>query len=146
MSETENHEVEMTDDQILEHNQKIRMRLVKDLTKDGMPTDKDDKYILLGSLKDMDKQVIDKKRVAIEDKNANIANTVAAAVTKIADLVDGGDPFRRKNAGVIPETEKDKLPDYTPLPGETEVGITNENYESFMLVNGKNANQSVGIE
>lgn len=130
---------ELEDDKILENSQKIRNELVKSIIKDGMPTDKDDKYILLGALKDMDKQVIDKKKVAIEDKNANVAGVIAEAVSKISQLVDGGDPFKRPGSGQIPSLDNTLIPEYSPVDGEMEVGITNDNYDNFMSHNGKNS-------
>lgn len=137
MSENTDVNIEMTDDWILENSQQVRKKLVDSLIKGGeMPTDKDDKYILLGALKDMDKQVIDKKRVAIEDKAANTASIVAEAVSKIADMVDG-DPFKRKNAGEKPTTDRSRIPEHIPVPGETDVGITNETFDDFMSEHGK---------
>lgn len=136
----------LSDDQILEHNQRIRKQIVDKIIEKEIPSDADTQYVLLSALKDMDKQVIDKKRVAIDDKNANVANIVAAAVVKISGLMDGADPFKRQSAGLLPETDLAKLPGYEPLPGELDVGITNETYDDFMGRHGKASNRDVGIE
>ena len=136
----------LSDDQILENSQRIRKQIVDKIVEKDIPTDADTQYVLLSALKDMDKQVIDKKRVAIEDKNSNVASVVAAAVLKISNLMDGADPFKRQSAGLLPQTEIDRLPGYEALPGELEVGVTNQTYDDFMSVNGKGANRNTGIE
>lgn len=141
MSENTQEVTVLTDDQILENSQIVRKKLVDSLIKDGqMPTDTDDKYVLLGALKDMDKQVIDKRRVAIEDKAANSASVVADAVSKISTLLDG-DPFKRKGSGEAPVADDSKIPDYTPVPGETAIGITSETFDDFMGKHGKSSKQ-----
>lgn len=137
---------ELTDDFILMNSQLVRKKLVDELVKDGkVPTDNDSQYVLLSALKDMDKQVIDKRRAAIEDKNTNVAKVVADAVTKIAGMFAGNDPFKRRGVGEIPVVERDRIPEYIPAPGETEIGLTSDNYDGFMSKNGK-ASRQAGIE
>lgn len=135
MSDVENEVLD--DDKILNENQKIRKEIITTITKYGIPEDKDSQYVLLTTLKDMDKQVVDKKRLSIDDKNSNIALTVAKAVNTITELFEHEDPFKRQSNGVVPILDKEKVPEYTPALGEMEQGISNETYENFMSIHGK---------
>lgn len=135
----------LTDDQLLEHNQRLRKKIADTITKNGVPEDGDSQYVLLTTLKDMDKQIIDKKRVAIDDKNANVANIVAEAVIKISNVFDNVDPFKRVSAAAPPVIEHDKIPEYEPVNGEMDIGIVTETFDEFMTVHGKNSKKA-GIE
>lgn len=145
MSEVENVDVVLTDDQILEHNQILRKKIVDKIVKNGVPEDQDSQYVLLTTLKDLDKQIIDKKRVAIEDKNSNVANIVAEAVVKIGNIFDNSDPFKRQNYGNIPVINPALIPESHPVIGEMEIGVTSETFDEFMGVHGK-ASKKTSIE
>jgi hypothetical protein len=122
---------------LLDSNQRTRKKIIEALTKDSIPTDKDTCGILLQSMKDMDKQIIDKKRVAIENKNSDVAGLVAEVAARIARMHNGVDPLSNAGKGIIPEPDLTLIPEYIPIPGETEIGITSENFDTFMAVHGK---------
>lgn len=137
----------MSDDSLLELTQTIRKEIITDLTPNGkMPIDNKERLALLATLNDMDKQVVNKKRLSIDSKAADNAQLVADAVTRITDMFDGRDPYKRVDGlGSIPMPDSNLIPECIPVPGETDQDLSNETYDSFEARHAKPKRTS-GIE
>ena len=128
---------------ILLEKKQFRKRIIKEITETKIPTEVNELYVLLTAMKDMDKQVMDKRKINIDSKNSEMATVVADAVSNISKVLNSSDPLSRENAGNIPITEKDRLPDYVPVPGETDIGTSTETYDVFMSKNKKSKEKPV---
>lgn len=122
------------DDAALEYTLGARMDLARKLlSQPPETTDPKDISNALKALDGIDKQVINKKRLVLEDK---AANENAKAARLIADVLRGVQGARPYESPVPVEREIPMLPDFDePLqlvPGETDINAQQGSYEEFM--------------
>lgn len=124
------------DDDVLAFAQEQRKKLVDVLTDEGMPTTRDDREVLLAVLGQMSGTAIQKKRLGV-DEAANDNNKIAmTAINNVLAHFGERNPFRNEKPVNVPskviDVDVGRLPDAAAAPGETEVGIVQQNYDNFM--------------
>lgn len=131
----------MKDEDSLNYTQNIRKRVVEDLIQGGkMPSDPKDRAQLLATLDGMDRQVLTKQKIKIEEKSADADRLAAEVMAAIVAQTRGRSPFERPviEGQVVqprlgaPVLDTSKIPKFEPVPGETDVGIADMNCETFM--------------
>lgn len=111
----------------LEDTQQLRLRIVKELTKDGIPDNKDDRHFLLEAMKDIDKSVYTKTRIKVSNKAADEQKSSNAI---IAELLKRHTVTPSNVVGVIPVLDAHhRVTD--SVDGETTIGVENLIHESF---------------
>lgn len=75
--------VDEVDRNRLERLQVVRETIINDLTKEGIPSSKDDRAFLLETMKDMDKSVIGKARIKVSDKTADNLKNASALIAEV---------------------------------------------------------------
>jgi len=128
-----------SDEDLLKFTQGVRKRFIADITKDGFPNDPKEQRILLQSLSDMDKQSLGNKAIGASEKQSESDSLVARALSQLGSHFGTTNPFEGKGVE-IPKLENGKLPDIDLAPGETTVGLANDNYNDFM----KNYDEDAG--
>ena len=126
--------VPMTEDEILEYTRSVRMRAVNQLTAEGVPTGNQEAMdVIFKSLDGLDRSAIATKRIKVDEKqganNAALLQSVVAAVLtsdrKTNFRVEN--PVTNHSAPALPET----LEDISLVPGETDVGLSQDTIEEF---------------
>lgn len=124
-------------DQVLEYTQKKRVRVVNEINK-KLHQIEDPAMInaMLKGLGDMDKAVVQRRRVGIDEELAKTAEAQARDTAGLLNAISSR-AFMRVDpteAG-IPPRERPKLPDDIGgpelVPGEIEVGTQNLTYDDF---------------
>ncbi len=136
-------ELPSSKDAILALNQKIRYQMVLALTDNGTtaPDTKDEIASLSMVLNDMDRQVLTLKRMETDERIGG--NMAAALLGEISELTSGSNIFKADTPTKTDRADnfdKSRIPTKTPVEGETEVGIKEENYQTFMDDYQKNKN------
>lgn len=125
----------LSDEEALRYTQRMRHRLVEDICADGkMPTDPKDRATMLMALDGMDRQALTNKRIAGDAAGNEATRLVGQALNKLFEKVGNRSPFEKPVEGgrVIEELMPDTfVEDLNVVPGETEVGLANLDYESF---------------
>lgn len=131
MSELQTQPIEQkeisVDDRRLESAQAVRHDIVNALTTDqagnkAIPTDKDSVYMILTALKDSDSSIYKKKRLVVDEVNAESDRMAAETMNKMF----GADVARRQPAGsapgapVAPRAVGEQLPDFNVAQTVTE--------------------------
>ena len=111
----------------LKDTQALRLRIVKELTKQGIPETKDDRNFLLETMKDIDKSVYTKTRIKVSNKAVDEqkdSNKIIAELLKRHTVgTSSGDV-------VIPVLDAShKVSDM--VEGETMIGLEVLTYDSF---------------
>lgn len=125
-----------TEDQDLQFAQGVRKKLVGDLTKTGMPQDKESRMILLQALDGMDRSALGRKRIKVEE---DAGKNQAQFSGVIADLLRQQNP----NAAVIASQASgavsrpapvlgSEVPDPILVEGETSTANSQLTYDSFI--------------
>ena len=127
----------LTDDDILAFTQRKRKELVNHITSEGMPSDPKDRATLLQALSDMDTTAVNNKKLGAQQKTAEADRVASMAIERFFDSMGNRNPFKGNAEGIDPATvvrsvDENQLPSPDAAPGETDTGISNENYESFM--------------
>lgn len=131
---------EMSDEEIVSYTQRTRKKLVDHITGCGnnLPTDKGEQMVLLAALGDMDRTALGKMKIGAKERQGAADSAAAALITKLFTTYGSTSPFEKKD-GVIegevvktPQLDDTSLPPLQTVPGETEVGLSTENYEQFM--------------
>lgn len=119
--------VDEVDRNRLERLQVIRETIISDLTKDGIPSNKDDRAFLLETMKDVDKSVIGKARIKVSDKTADSLKNASALIAEVLSRHTAPEAGSRLSA---PELDPDyKLDDLNI--GETDADNVLD-YKGFM--------------
>lgn len=124
-----------TDDDIIARNQGIRRRLVDHLTEGGkIPEDTKEKYVLLQALADGDRTAIQNKKIGSSEKQGAADRQAALIIAKMSKGFGTRSPFEREGDAPTETRTLDssKIPDVTLVPGETEIGLPTDNFDSFM--------------
>jgi hypothetical protein len=107
--------------EVLQKTQSVRMRIVDNITKEGIPTAKEDLDILNKTLDSLDKAVIAKKRLSIDENNSN--NEQEASRLLATMLAQYQNPKLEKVMDNRNVEMKGSLRDSEVLPDETYVGV-----------------------
>lgn len=122
------------DDALLQYSQKVRLGFVRHVTAQGtaMPDDPKLCTVMLKALADIDKQVISRKRLVVEEngnkENAHAISEMASKILQIAQTQAAPPAPTERREVVLDETGMDPL---KVVEGETTVGLANENWEGF---------------
>lgn len=125
----------MTDDEYLRFTQRTRKQLIGEMVEGGFPTDPKDRIVLLSAMADMDRTALGNKRIGASEKQAAADALVAQAIAKISHQFGRVNPFEGNEDSVVstvPQPDHTRLPDIEVVPGETDIGICNENYKTLM--------------
>ena len=132
----------LQDDDILNFTQGIRKDFVDELVKPGLPSDKDDRGLLLELLKDMDRTSLGRMKMNVKERELDMAAQTQMALERITRQFGERSPFLAKDpsekldATVIeqaaPHLNNNELPELTLVEGETLVGVEEIRYDSFM--------------
>ena len=135
----------MTEDQVLQFTQSKRKLIVDAVMINGqVPADNKERYVLLMALSDMDKQAVNIKKIGAKERSGEADRQAAMVIARMNTQLDGRDPFKRQpiegsfTRVSAPVLDDSSLPALELAPGETEIGISHENYDSFIArVEGK---------
>lgn len=128
------------DNDTLNYTQKVRQMVVSDLITGGMPKDPKDRAQLLAALDGMDRQVLTKQKIKVDEKVADADRHAATILAQVLAQTHGRSPYERPviEGEVItpalpgPTVDLSKLPEFEPVPGETDIGTADMNCETFM--------------
>lgn len=123
----------LSNEEMLNYSQKIRKGLVSEMTRQGMPVDKDERSSLLQALRDMDQTSVNRLRLDV-DKENNAGNRAAQ---EIVNRLYQANPYGlRARPGEerddVPEPRLDDLPELEFTEGEKEVGLITETASDFL--------------
>lgn len=132
---------DMTGEEILSYTQRVRLSLINKITNGGesMPEDPKDRMALLSTLDGIDRQELGKLKIDAKQNNSATERLVAAALTNLIGAgLNGRNPFlhEEKEGAPAPVREAPTMPEaivqeLTLVPGETRVGLQNENLATF---------------
>lgn len=131
----------MDDDEVLRFTQQTRKGLVDALTNEGkaIPADNKDRMILLETLKHMDQQSLTKKRLVGDAKNAESDRAAALIALRLFQQIGTKNPFEKRDAepGRVIDMPDTLLENVEPVPGEMEIGLSSETYDTFTASRGE---------
>lgn len=119
---------------VIETTQNLRLALVQQMIKEGLPTDRREIRMLAEILRDTDTNALTAKKLNNEEKAINQASAVAKNIADIAAAVgQGKNPFAAPNAvRQIPIDDSNRLPVIDLVPGQTTQGVEKLAYEDFV--------------
>lgn len=122
------------DDAVLDFTQGIRRQMVTALMPEGkVPTDKEGAQILLGTLNDMDRQVVNLKRIKVDEKANDNTAMANAIIADVINRVGGQKIFEVEGSSRdIPVIEGSLIEDVTVVPGELADTDKDTTFDSFM--------------
>ena len=131
-----------TDDEVLRYTRGVRLDLVDELTKKGVPTDTKDQQTLLQTLSDMDRGALSNKKIGASESIAEADRIVAVAIAQLNNQFGSQNPFVRRSGslieGEVPRLDAGRMPEIELVEGETEIGLSAMTYNSFIeQVEGK---------
>lgn len=118
------------DEERLEKAQVIRQKIIDAMTNDGqeVPESQNDRLFLLQALDGSDKSVFAKSKIRVESRAADNQKQQAAFIGELLLRHRVVDSSLRSEIPLLPD---DIVVDEM-VEGETDIGISNLNYESFM--------------
>lgn len=124
-------DVESVDAQsLLNYSQRIRRQAAHQLTQGGIPTDKDQFNMLLNVLRDMDHTSVQRSKLDI-DRESLTNDRQAQEIVKQIYQSGGRSLLRSEEPVHRGSLEPDELPEYEPVRGETQIGVVEEDTQSF---------------
>ena len=116
----------------IDMTQGIREQIVQGLTEGGMPRDNETTSLLLGALNDMDRTAIGVMRVNVASKTNDLNEQALAIADRLSQNI--GNPFvgRTVSDGSNIPQPGERVIDFTPVPGHTQIGTETQNYDEFM--------------
>lgn len=125
---------DLGDDFILRYTQRKRKAFIDELTKAGFPDDEKKQTIMLTALADMDRAALGNKRIGANERLAASDALVAHAITELANHYGGRNPFEGGNTfqSEVKTPDPHRLPEIQTVPGEKDIGITNDNFETLV--------------
>lgn len=123
---------EIGDEEIIRFTQRTRKAFVDEITKGGFPEDPKEQRVLLTALSDMDRTALGNKRLNVEEKQTAVDAQVATMVSKITSQFGGRNPFEGATSGDLPKIDEKALPEPDPVPGEKDIGLSEDSYEDLM--------------
>lgn len=117
------------DQSALELNQRIRKKIIKDLTKEGttLPEDKESRDFLIKALDGSDRQVLTKAKIKSDDTNGQNQANIQAMTLNLLKQVNS-----RQQGGPRIESIDVPMIEVTPVDGETHIGIETFTFEDIM--------------
>lgn len=118
-------------EKLLDYTQKVRKGLVNDLTRTGMPVDKDERHTLLQALRDMDGTTVNRLRLDVDRDVANNTREAQEIIKRLYQVNPQGlqeKPVEGRRVDV-PDADIPKL-DFSD--DEKHVGLITENSVEFM--------------
>lgn len=132
MSDTIDPEVAvLTDDDIISFTQGTRKRFIDEVIAEGFPQDPKEQHVMLTALADMDRTALGNKRIGATERQSAADSLVARAITQLGDNFGANNPYEKDVGGSIPAYDASLLPDANPVPGETDIGLSDQNYKAF---------------
>ena len=127
-------EVALSDDDIMRFTQGTRKRFVDEMMEGGFPKENKDRTTLLMALADMDRTALGNKRIGATERRSAADALVATTLSRLQDSLGERNPFEGKDTPLahLPEINQALLPDADPVPGETDIGISNTDYDTLM--------------
>lgn len=122
----------LTDDDIMQFTQGTRKRLISQMIAKGLPTEKEEIETLLHAMADMDRTALGNKRIGASEKQSAADVMVATAISRITSEFGQQNPFEGNYERVIPTPDQSILPSANPVPGETDIGLSEQNYDELM--------------
>jgi hypothetical protein len=131
----------MSDEQVVSFTQGVRKKLITTITAGGdrMPTDKGEQMVLLAALGDMDRTALGKMKIGAKERQGAADRDAAMAIAHLTTKFGGRNPFEQGNLiegesvrVATPELDTTDLPALVLVDGETDQGISTQNYEEFM--------------
>lgn len=118
-------------EKLLDYTQKLRKGLVSDITARGMPEDKDDRQVLLQTLRDMDGTSINRLRLDVDKDVAANAREAQEIIKRLYDVKPHGLREHPVEGHVVnvPDAEIPAL-DFTS--DEKHIGVIAETSVEFM--------------
>lgn len=127
---------DLSEDEILEFTQRKRKELIDHMVKDGLPSKARDQEVFLTALADMDRTVHTNKKIGVSEKQLGAGLLVAKALEDISAHYGNKNPFEMNHGDpldTLPQDfNDDKLPELEDVPGETDIGISSEKFETFI--------------
>lgn len=125
---------ELNDDVVIKFTQKVRKKLVDVIIQDGMPVTTDDRAQLLTALDGLSKTAIQNKRLGVEEASNENTKAAQLAVSKLLGAFGEMNPFLKTIPTVnsAPTPALDQLPVVEVVPGEVEVGVQQNNFNTFI--------------
>jgi len=119
------------DNDRLELAQKLREDYISAIAKDGMPETKDDQNFFIKLLDGMDRAVLTKSKIKIEEKNSRTAEQSTKLIADVLSKHRASTGVARSNAPVLPDT----VVVTDVVDGELDQGISKLTYDEFMESN-----------
>lgn len=130
---THEHDDEINDDWILRYTQRKRREFVEEITNDGFPVERGDQAVMLTALSDMDRAALGNKRIGANERLAAADALVAQAINTLSNRFGSENPFEGgggQSSSATPDVGR--LPEANAVPGETDIGISNETFETLV--------------
>lgn len=120
-------------EELLNFSQRIRKKLVIEMTDGGLPTGEDSQKMLLAALRDMDRTSVDRLKVDVDNARLQNDREVQEMVRRIHEqvpkgLASGTTIDHRPD----PEPNLEELPEPDFVEGEMDVGVNTENAKAFL--------------
>lgn len=119
---------------ILHNTQRIRNAVVNELVKEGVPDDTKDTKLLLETLRDLDHTTHQNLKIDLEAKsidNDRAAQEIVNAIIKRNP--QGPRLMEHEIVGErLPVVEVDEIPSVEIVPGETDIGTSQETTKEFL--------------
>lgn len=122
----------LSDDQIMQFTQGARKKFIHEIAKDDFPQDTKTQIVFLKALSDMDKAALGNKKIGAAERQTASDALVAKAIIEISNKFGERHPFEVDDEGKLPVIEHELLPPANPVPGETDIGLSSDNYESLV--------------
>lgn len=123
---------QLTDDQVMNFTQGVRKKFLHYICEGGLPDDIKEQNIFLKTLSDMDRAALGNKKVGVTEKQTATDALVAKAISDIATKFGETNPFMAGGDGLVPSIEHELLPETNPVPGEMDIGVSDETYKGLM--------------
>ena len=131
------HREEVDDDvnseRLLDFTQRVRKELVSEITDGGIPSDKEERTMLLQALRDMDQTSVNRLRLDV-DKESNESSRAAQEIVKrLYEINPYGLRVRPGNeVERVPEPNVEDLPEIEFDEGEKAIGLVTETSAEFL--------------
>lgn len=127
--------VSKTDDEVLSHVRGVRLSILNEQVRQGVPVDKDSWAMMHQNMQELEKGAFTSKRLIQEDKNTeNLAESSRLIAASIVSAMGGGrDVYANRNGvvGVIPDPLKDIEGTANIVDGELDVGNVEDTFDEF---------------
>lgn len=132
-------DVPLNDDQLIAFAQSKRKQLVEKITEKGIPEDNDSQNTMLRALEGMSSTALGNKRIKTDvDANQEVGRA-RAIITQLLDMAGNKNPFEVVSPDGVPvgkiPTPDTLIGDVDIKPGETEIGVSSDSFNTFADAN-----------